>query len=202
MKNTGNIIYISILALLIMSIGGNVLEAQSEFYASQGPLNNFDFEHGTQGWEIPEWTIGRKDYVGRYILQSSERSLKNDLSLKLMCKFPRGSWAAALVEYHPESMITAGSHVSVDVFIPKKARGSEFKARIIVTLDKSGKVLEGDAFALDRGEWSRVSLGLDLDTRRREKISKIAVRVEREATAWDKKRLYKGPIYIDNMLVK
>ncbi|MFC1643797.1 hypothetical protein ACFL5C_00520 [Candidatus Omnitrophota bacterium] len=213
MKKIKNIM---ISVLLLMISGGSLVQAQSEFYAPTNPLNSFDFEHDTQGWMIPEWTIGREDYVGQYLLLGNEKSLKNNLSLKLVCKFPRGSWAAALVEYEPRRLIKGGSDISVDVFLPKKARGSEFKARIIITFDKSWRILEGGAVTLKPGKWNKVSLRLNPcetvdrrislqennDSADMESISKIAVRVEREATAWDKKRRFKGPIYIDNILIR
>jgi len=198
MKKIKNIM---ISALLLMISGGSLVQAQPEFYIPASTLNTFDFEHDTQGWKIPEWTKGREDYVGRYILLGHQRSSKNDLLLKLMCKFPRGSWAAALVEYEPKRAMKGKNNISVDVFLPKRARGSEFKARIIVTFDKSWRTLESDAVILKRGKWNEVILPLNMRDRVNN-ISKVAVRVEREATAWDKKRRYKGPIYIDNILIK
>ena len=59
----------------------------------------FDFEHGPQGWRIPDWADEQGDCVGELVEVSRDGPLYENMALKLMCNFQRQSWAAAIVEF-------------------------------------------------------------------------------------------------------
>lgn len=175
----------------------------------------FDFEHGNQGWSIPEWTIHREDYVGKLMEISSDKFMEQNSAIKLMCDFPRKSWAAAIVEFEAKTGLEAKNVVSADIYIPGKARRCELKARIIITVGPDWKVMEGKFVHLEHGQWNKVAADFDDFTLKAgggsdqnssvsiepESIKKIAIRIEREATPWNPLRRYKGPVYIDNVTV-
>jgi len=167
----------------------------------------FDFEHGNQGWKIPEWTDGRDDYVGKMIEVTTERFLDENIALKIDCDFPKQSWAAAIVEFEAKQGLEGGT-VTADVYLPAKARRTYLKARVIATVGHDWKVMEGKAVSLEAGKWNRISTRFE-DFRpasdgpiRSEDIKKIAIRIERDASPWDTVKRYKGSVYIDNVVVE
>ncbi len=179
----------------------------------------FDFEHGNQGWRIPDWAVEQGDYVGEMVEVGREGPLHENLALKLMCDFPRQSWAAAIVEFETVKGIKGKRMISADVFLPGKARKRCLKARIIVTVGSGWWIMEGKAVDLKPGQWNRVAARFDelapgeemrADTGEGKSdrvvtsgdIRKIAIRIERDASQWNRVRRYKGSIYIDNVVVR
>ncbi len=206
MMKIKTLIYISVVMLSI----GFCVPARSQ--------TCFNFENGYQGWEIPVWAFEQKDYVGESAGISSEQSSKGDIALKLMCDFPSRTWAAAIVEFEAKQSLEDERFVSADVFLPRKGKHCQLKARIIVTLGSGWWIMKGKAVELKAGCWNMVTAKFDELTPEEEicagtapgntasavdlgNIRKIAIRIERDASAWDTVKRYKGPIYFDNIVV-
>jgi len=173
----------------------------------------FDFEHGNQGWCIPDWTVGRDDYVGKLVEVTTERFLDQKSALKLECDFPRESWAAAIVEFESQKGLEAGNTIAAKIFLPKKARYACLKARIIVTAGDAWRIMEGKAVPLVAGEWNMLAVKFSEFNSKEasagssdvlvtsENIKKIAIRIERDASPWDTLTRYNGAVYITDVVV-
>lgn len=166
----------------------------------------FDFERGDDGWEIPTWADEQDDYVGTSCEVSSEAAKSGKSSLKLNADFPGGSWRAAIVELEQYFDWTPYKAVSVDIYIPKDVPEG-LRAKLILTVGETWKWTEmSTTKQLAPGEWTTITADLrpnSYDWKRtvptdafRQDIRKIAVRIES-----NKKPVYKGPIYIDNVKV-
>ena len=166
----------------------------------------YNFETDLNGWEIPMWAKGKRDYVGKDVLLSKETASKGDASLKLYSEFPGGMWSAGLVEIQQYLDMSRYRVVSADLYIPEDAPIG-LKAKIILTVGDTWKFVEmSRSIPLVPGEWVTVTANIEpgsYDWKRvvpdeefAQDVRKIAIRVESNM-----KPVYSGPIYIDNIRV-
>ncbi|MFH0764529.1 MAG: hypothetical protein V1927_05945 [Candidatus Omnitrophota bacterium] len=165
----------------------------------------YGFEKDPQGWEIPDWTMGKADHVGRQISVSEFNASEGGYSLEFDVEFsgsPR--WEGAYVERVIDvTDWSPFSCLSVDIFLPKNAPQG-LRARVILTVGEGWKWTEGNkAFPLTPGEWTVIKLDLTpdsmswrkfIDDNFRSDIKKLGIRIESNG-----KIAYKGPVYIDNV---
>jgi len=165
----------------------------------------FDFEQeDLSGWEIPDWAFEQDDYVAEDVAVSADYSKTGAQSMKIVANFPGDSWKGSLVEVMEYFDWTPYGEVSCDVYLPKDAPVG-LKAKLILTVGDNWKWTEmSRSFALAPGEWTTISADLkpgSSDWKRtmvtdefRADVRKIAVRVES-----NRKPMYYGPIYVDNV---
>ncbi len=166
----------------------------------------YSFEKGLEGWEIPEWALEKQDYVGRVVERSGDAAKDGKGSLRIDGDFPGKLWTAAIVEVAESFDLTDYGSISCDVYLPKDAPAG-LKAEIILTVGENWKWVEmARAVPLVPGEWTTLTAGLlpgsmswrrtIVDENFRKDIRKIDIRIES-----DKKPVYKGAVYIDNVRV-
>ncbi|MBN1794201.1 MAG: hypothetical protein JW844_04475 [Candidatus Omnitrophica bacterium] len=165
----------------------------------------FGFEKDLQDWQIPEWEVEDTEYyAAEDIAVSGYYASEGDYSLELLVDFPGGSWKGAYVE--KEMYVTDWSQFSalkVDVYVPQTVPAG-LKGRIVLTVGEQWKWTEMNrGIALTPGEWNTITAVVKEgstdwkffpDEKFRQDIRKIGVRIES-----DRKPVYKGPIYIDNV---
>ena len=165
----------------------------------------FGFEEDAQGWEIPDWAYEQDDYVGEDIARSEDASKEGSASLALTVNFPGKTWRGAVVEVMEYFDWTPYSSISCDMYLPKNAPNG-MKAKMVLTVSDSWKWTEmSRSYVLKPGEWTHISANLkpgSNDWKRtkptdefRADVRKIAIRIE------SSKPVYKGPIYIDNIIL-
>jgi len=165
----------------------------------------FGFEKDVEGWEIPDWAYEQDDYVGEDIAVSNDVAKEGASSMKLTSNFPGGKWNGAVVEIMEFFDWTPYSAISCDIYLPDAAPNG-LKAKMILTVGDNWKWTEmSRSYRLTPGKWNNISAKLkpgSEDWKRtkptnefRADVRKIAVRVE------STKNAYKGPIYIDNILL-
>lgn len=165
----------------------------------------YSFEKDPQGWEIPDWAMGKPDHVARQMGISEFQSSEGKYSLQIDSEFTGSTgWEGSYVEKVVEvTDWTPFNYLSVDVFIPKNApRG--LKARIILSVGEGWKWIEmNKSIPLTPGEWVVIKVDLTpasmnwrkfIDDSFRADIRKIGVRAESNG-----KINYNGPVYIDNV---
>lgn len=165
----------------------------------------FNFEKDPDGWEIPDWALGKKDHVAEEIGVSEFQASAGKYALEMGVNFTQEpGWKGAYVERVVD--VTDWSpfkFLSADVCIPKDApRG--LRARIILTVGDEWKWTEmNKSIPLTPGEWCVLKVDISPDSlnwRRfvtdsfRSDVKKMGVRVESNGNI-----AYKGPIYIDNI---
>lgn len=166
----------------------------------------FSFEQEAEGWEIPEWALEKQDCVGREVGVSKDFAKEGKSSLKLEADFPGKVWTAAIVEVAESFDFTPYTDISCDIYLPKEAPLG-LKAKIIFTVGDNWKWVEmARSVVLTPGEWVNVTASFApgstnwqrtiVDENFRKDIRKIDIRVES-----NKKPVYNGPIYIDNIKV-
>ena len=165
----------------------------------------YSFEKDPQGWEIPDWAIGKPDHVGRQISVSEFHASEGKYALEFEVEFSGSPhWEGAYVERLID--VTDWSpfnYLSVDIFLPKNAPQG-LKVRVILTVSDNWKWVEGNkAYTLTPGEWTVLKLDLTpnsmawrkfIDDSFRSDVKKLGIRIESNG-----KITYKGPIYIDNV---
>ncbi|MFA6636441.1 MAG: hypothetical protein WCV56_04990 [Candidatus Omnitrophota bacterium] len=176
-----------------------------------GPITEertfYDFERGNlAGWEVPQWAIGKNDYVAVSTEVSSEVASKGTHSMKVSADFPGGYWTAALVEIQQYLDLSKYRVISADVYLPPGAPMG-LNAGIIITIGDNWRFVEMNrSFPLLPGEWITVTAGIEPgsydwkriipDEKFVSDLRKIAVRIES-----NNKPKYKGDIFIDNIRV-
>jgi hypothetical protein len=165
----------------------------------------YSFENGPEGWEIPDWTFEKKDYVGKEVSISEFYSSEGKYSFELKSEFAgEPGWRGAYAECaNGVSDWSIYKWLSVDIYLPKEAPHG-LKARIILTVGDEWKWSEmNKAVPLAPGEWTVIKVNLkpdSLDWRRfitdefRSDVKKIGVRIESNGGI-----KYTGPVYIDNV---
>lgn len=205
---------------LMIAVIACVISLHQPFAFASGEIC-FDFEDGDEGWSIPDWALNQKDHKAISSEVSTDFAFSGTHSLKVMCDFPGTVWAAALVDKEFEKTVDLyGYHsISVDVYLPRNAPKDLILARIILTVGDGWLFTEMRfPVMLQNGKWTTVSAKLEsyevpdpvwkgkgekrlfLNIR---KVRKVAVRIEYDIAP--PHRLgpkYKGPIYIDNMVIK
>ena len=181
------------------------LVAGSAGAVDQEPLVIFDFEGGnTQEWGIPDWAKNSPDSVGKVVSISEEVASHGKNALQLLTDFPGGKWTGAYLEVlmHVTDWSPFGT-VSVDVYLPPNAPAG-LQGRFILTVGEKWEWVEMNrALPLKPGEWTTITANLragSLDWKFfpsdafRQDIRKVGLRVES-----DKKPVYSGPVYFDNI---
>ncbi|MFH1783888.1 MAG: hypothetical protein ABH868_03205, partial [bacterium] len=165
----------------------------------------FGFEEDIKGWNVPDWAKQEKGkYIVEGIAKSNKFSVQGEGSLEVKTDFPGGNWTAAYLE-HVEYLNWGNySDVLVDIYLPKDAPEG-LKSKIILIAGKSWEWTEMKRpVRLVPGEWTtvRASLmpgstdwkGIKPDDEFRMDVRNLAIRVDS-----DKKPVYKGSFYIDNL---
>ena len=189
---------------LVLAAAAPVGTAPARAESSEEALAIFDFEGSAQEWEIPDWAKESDDDVGRVLSTSEEVASHGKSALQLLADFPGGKWTGSYVEvlmrvtdWSPFGSITA------DVYLPASApRG--LQGRFILTIGEKWEWTEMNrALPLEPGKWTTITANLkpgSLDWKFfpsdafRKDIRKVGFRVES-----DKRPVYSGPIYIDNI---
>jgi len=179
----------------------------------------FDFEDGVEGWDIPDWATEQHDHVGTSLGTSDEEASSGANSLELVCDFPGDQWAFAVAEYAVDMDLRGEESISVDIYLPKKARGDLYQARIILIVGPWWRMEQRWSVPLKRGEWTTITAKLDVTmenelshwkrktkeaslTKHLDNVRKIVVRIEYNASPSLGGPPYEGPIYIDNVVIE
>lgn len=164
----------------------------------------YGFESSLKGWEIPMWAKGKNDYVAQSLELSEDFSSHGSSSLKVMCDFPGGKWAAALVEIQQYLNLSFYRVIRADVYLPEEAPMG-LDGSIILTVGENWKFIEmARSIPLVPGQWVTITANVEpgsYDWRRivpdeefAQDVRKIAIRV-----VSNNKPQYTGPVYIDNV---
>jgi len=167
----------------------------------------YDFEDGLDGWEIPDWAFEQDDYVGQSVDVSTDYASSGKQSLKLVSDFPGKSWRGSIAEVMEYMDWTPYSTISCDIYIPADAPLG-LRAKMVLTVGDDWKWTEmSKSVKLQPGKWITISANLkpgSVDWKRtnptdefRADVRKIDIRVES-----NKKPVYNGPVYIDNIKVE
>jgi len=195
------------------------LAANSAF--SVEPIK-FMFESDTAGWEIPDWAESQKDCVGKFAQVSSAFSHnKSGKSLEIMANFPGNNWTQAIVEKKLDRDLTGYKEITAYVYAPKNAPTGFLQARVILTVGSWYFVESKSVTPLNKGKWVKVSAKLDVDDKNQstywkystkkegmglveniDRIRKVAIRVEYNASTKNYGSPYKGPVYIDDITIE
>jgi len=163
----------------------------------------FGFEKGAEGWEIPDWTSAKKEYVAKSVKVSKDVSRAGKNSLKVNVKFPPTKCTEAIVEDFEYFNWAPYREILCDIYVPKDAPGG-LKAKMVLTVGPKWKRTEmSHSVELKPGKWITVSADIlpgSRDWNRpvikdsfRKDVRKFAVKIESDKAA------YSGPIYIDNV---
>lgn len=169
------------------------------------PLVIYDWEGGDlKEWAIPDWAKESEDDVGRVLSTSEEVASRGTGSLQLLADFPGDRWTGAYTEvFMHVTDWNPFSGMSVDVFVPPNAP-TGLQGRFILTVGEKWEWTEMNrAIELVPGQWTTITATLmpgsldwkffPSDAFRRD-VRKVGVRVES-----DKKPVYSGPVYFDNL---
>jgi hypothetical protein len=186
--------------LLVLSLNGTL-------HAEDLPkeIILYDFEQDTQGWEVPDWALSKKDHVGEEVGLSELYTSHGKRSLEFKVNFPGAKeWRGAYVEcpVDIQDWSPYGS-LEVDVLLPEGApRG--LRAKVILTVSEDWKWTEmNKAVKLEPGEWTVLKANLKpgslnwksfITDEFRQDVKKIGVRIESNNAI-----TYKGSAYIDNV---
>jgi len=182
-----------LLALLLVS---------SQAWASEIVI--YGFEHGTEGWQVPDWAVSAGDYVCRSIEPSSEHVEQGSGALKLWVDFPGDRWAGAYVERQVEvSDWSDFGRLSVSVLVPSYAPQG-LRGRIILTIGDDWVWTEMNrAIPLAPGAWATVTVNLTpqsmdwkyfVDDTFRARVDRVGVRIESGEGV-----RYSGPVFLDHV---
>lgn len=189
----------------------------------------FDFETGAEGWVIPDWVFDQNKiniYRAVSVDVSSEEASSGSNSLEIMCDFPGREWAAALVELQRDFDFSSYDTISVDIYVPRKAPRL-IEGRIILTVGDGWLFTEmRNSVYLQPGKWTTVTAHIEKEQKMDpetgapalsewkgrgdkslylhiDKIKKVAIRIEYNAAPPDRTGpRYKGPMYVDNIVIK
>jgi len=166
----------------------------------------FSFETGDDGFEIPLWAEDKADNAGRSISLSKSYATDGSQSLSIVTDFPGRIWTSAILELEQYLDLSMYRQIAVDVYVPENTPLG-LKAKIILTVGDKWKWTEMvRSVALNPGSWVTIRASIEpgsYDWKRTEvttefaaDIRKIVIRVES-----NKRPIYNGPIYIDNVRV-
>ena len=185
----------------------------------------FDFETGTEGWWIPEWSEEKGDYATKALNSSEKFAKRGKSSIEVISDFPKEGWHAGIVDVEGPFDWSKYKKVKCDIYAPKNAP-PKLKARLAITVGEKWLWLDlARAVNLEPGEWVTVSGNLELgnDAWKRTKMvekkgrdGKIygyVEKAEREPLTQDyvsdikvfsirieaENNPYSGPVYIDNI---
>lgn len=167
----------------------------------------FGFEGADlDGWEIPYWALEKDDHVGKSIEVSKDFASERESSLKINCDFTGGRWTTALIEVERYMDFSGYDQIAVDIYIPKDTPLG-LRAKLIITVGEDWKFTEMTrGIPLIPGEWVAIKADISpgsYDWKRtvpdeafRADVRKIVIRIES-----NKRPVYKGPVYIDNLRI-
>ncbi len=176
--------------------------------ASTSPERNsavlYGFEAYDDNWEIPSWTIEKRDHTASELTQSTEISSEGIGSLEILADFQAKRWSGALVEIQQYLDLVGYDILAADIYIPSDAP-SGLKGKIILTVGDEWRFVEMSwGKKLTPGEWTVVTADISdnsrdwkrtvVDSTFRTDIRKISIRVES-----DKNPAWSGKINIDNV---
>ncbi|MEA3488802.1 MAG: hypothetical protein U9R44_00465 [Candidatus Omnitrophota bacterium] len=186
------------------------ITAEKEPVPSMAPITEertyYDFESDLNGWEVPQWALGKTDYVGKEAEVSQEVASHGNSSMKFTADFPGGLWTAGLVEIQQYLDMSRYRVVRADIYLPEDAPMG-LKAKLILTVGSNWKFVEmSRSIPLIPGEWVTITANIEpgsYDWKRvvpdeefAEDVRKIAIRVES-----NRKPKYSGTIFVDNIRV-
>ncbi len=168
--------------------------------------NLYDFENGTEGWEIPAWEFDEKDYAASSLQKCGNFASKGSGSLELYTDFSGENWKAALIEIQQYLDLNEYAAITVDVYLPPGCPEG-LRGKIILSTGDSWEFVEmSRSIRLKPGEWTTIIANISegsidwkktkVDKKFKSDVRKIAVRIEAE-----KNMIYSGPVYIDNVTV-
>ena len=189
--------------IIVLTIAIALVLSVSSFVRAEDKVI-FGFEKDTQGWEIPDWALEQEDHVAKSIEASKDVAGEGKGSLKVMTVFPGNMWTAALIEDFEYFDWTPYKGIACDIYVPKDAP-TGLKGKIILTVGENWKFTEmARSVPLVPGQWTTVSANLSpgsedwkkttVDDAFRKDVRKVAIRVES-----NKKPVYTGPVYVDNI---
>jgi len=182
----------------------------------------FDFVTTQHEWEVPDWALSQPDHICTRLEHSSDKASSGNFSLKLTCDFPGDEWTAALVQYENfdgSFDLSEYKTVSADVFLPEKARGGFYKAKIILTTGDWVFLEMSRAVPLNFGSWTTITAPLEVPegtgrgfwkgvprettfAQNIKDIKRVAVRIEYNANPSLAGTPYEGPVYVDNVIIQ
>jgi len=166
----------------------------------------YDFESDLNGWEVPQWALGKSDYVASDAQVSPEVASKGKSSMMFKVDFPGNQWTAGLVEIQQFLNMSKYRVIRADIYLPPDAPVG-LKAKLILTVGDNWKFVEmSRSIPLIPGEWATITANIEpgsYDWKRvvpdetfAEDVRKIAVRIES-----NRKPVYTGYIFLDNVRV-
>ena len=164
----------------------------------------YGFEHGEDGWAIPDWAKASNDYVGAGLAVSHDHAVEGRASLEMQAQFPGGRWTGAYVERLIETTDwSAFGDLLLSVYLPLEAP-HDLKGKVILTVGDQWTWTEASrAVPLEPGQWTTLSVNLKPgsmdwkffpDDAFRRDVRKLGIRIES-----DKGSAYSGPIFIDDV---
>ncbi|OGW74979.1 MAG: hypothetical protein A2Z72_07630 [Omnitrophica bacterium RBG_13_46_9] len=167
----------------------------------------FSFEQDVGDWEIPCWAMDKDDHVAKSIDVSKDVASEGECSMKIDCDFPGDAWTAAVIELEQFLDFTPYREIVVDIYVPKDTPLG-LRSKIILTVGDDWMFTEmARTVPLVPGEWVEVIGNIEpgsYDWKRtvpdesfRADIRKIVVRIES-----NRRPIYKGPVYIDNVRIR
>ncbi|MFH1239088.1 MAG: hypothetical protein V1653_03140 [bacterium] len=164
----------------------------------------FSFEKDTEDWDVPDWVKESKDYVAGDILTSGKYASEGKSSLEVGADFPGSRWTAVYVECVQNFDWTEAWDIAADIYVPKSTPPG-LMGKIVLTTGEEWKWREMKyPVPLNPGEWMTIEAnlrpgsidwkGMQPDDAFRKNIKKIGIKIYS-----DKKPVYKGSIYIDNI---
>ena len=184
-------------------VTGVMMVVASDRLAAQTMIG--DFEGDQTAWVIPDWEREKTDHVAKDAGLSDEVAKGGKKSLKLNVGFSgKKSWEAAYVELEEPLNLVSNSKLAVDVYLPKDAPSGLAAQFCLSVGDNYVWAEQLKNIPLKPGEWTTIEVNIvpgspewkkiKVEESFRMEIQKIGVRVSS-----NKKAVYSGPIYIDNV---
>ncbi|MBF0252228.1 MAG: hypothetical protein HQL29_00280 [Candidatus Omnitrophica bacterium] len=163
-----------------------------------------DFENDIDGWEIPNWAEEKQDHVATDIQLIKGISANGQYSLKVNSSFPGGQWTAAYIELPHYFDLGNYNSLIAEVFVPHNCPKG-LRGRFILTVSDSWRFVEmSHSIPLIPGKWNTITSDISetsrdwkrtlVDMDFKTDIRKIGIRIES-----DRKPIYSGPFYIDDV---
>ena len=193
--------------------GTKTASSPSKKYTADTPLSElktekilYNFEVDEEGWEIPSWAADKSDHVAKSLATSDAIASNGKKSLELQSEFPGGMWAGSLIEIEHYLDLSPYDIISADIYLPPDAPEG-LRAKLILTVGENWKFVEMARSAkLEPGKWIKLSAKITEDSTDwkrtqvnqafKSDVRKITLRIES-----NRKPVYSGPVYIDNISV-
>ena len=186
-----------------------VVKKQKRVYTKPGlpkAKTLYNFEKNEQGWEIPLWELDKPDHVAISLKTTKAVANEGNSSLELNAEFPGGNWSGALVEVQQYLNLEDYDNIQADIYVPESCPEG-LRCKLILTVGDNWRFVESSrSVRLVPGKWTTLNISIaegSTDWRRmtvdrafKEDVRKVALRVES-----NRKPVYSGPIYFDNIRV-